>query len=275
MKRILITGENSYIGTNLERHLMRFSDRYAVETLAMIGHTPDEYDFHGTDAVVHVAAIVHKKETAETIPLYDAVNRDLALAVAKRAKDAGVKQFILFSTMSVYGMETGVITKDTAPAPKTLYGRSKLGAERAVAALSDDAFKVTILRPPMVFGKGAKGNYRRLEALTKRLPLLPDFPNRRSLVSIETLCEAIRGYIDEPCPGVFFPQEAEPVSTTALMERIAIGQGKLVRKTKLFNPAIRLLRACTHAGKKAFGDLVYENLAMLPLSAARGKETDR
>lgn len=272
MKRILITGENSYIGTHLERHLQRFPDRYAAETLAMKGHTPDEYDFHGADAVVHVAAIVHKKETAETIPLYGAVNRDLALAVAKRAKDAGVKQFILFSTMSVYGMETGVITKDTAPAPKTLYGRSKLEAERAIAALADDGFKVTILRPPMVFGEGAKGNYRRLEALTKRLPFVPDFENRRSLVSIETLCEAIQGYIDEPRAGVFFPQEAEPVSTTALMERIAASQGRTPKKTKVFNPAIRLFRACTHAGKKAFGDLIYENLKELPLSAVFQEE---
>ncbi len=275
MKRILITGENSYIGTHLEQYLQRFPDGYAVETLAMKGHTPEEYDFHGADAVVHVAAIVHRKETAETLPLYSAVNCDLALAVAARAKDAGVKQFILFSTMSVYGMETGVITKDTAPAPTTLYGRSKLDAERVIAALADDTFTVTILRPPMVFGKGAKGNYHRLEALTKKLPFLPDFPNRRSLVSIETLCEAIRGHLEEPRCGVFFPQEPEPVSTTALMERIAIEQGKTVRKTKLFNPAIRLLRACTHAGKKAFGDLVYENLSELPLPAVRGEETVR
>ena len=274
MKKILITGENSYIGTNLERHLAQFPDRYAVETLPMIGHTPDEYDFCGADAVVHVAAIVHRKETVKTIPLYNAVNCDLALAAAKRAKDAGVNQFILFSTMSVYGMETGVITRDTAPAPKTLYGRSKLAAERAIALLADEAFRVTILRPPMVFGEGAKGNYARLESLTKKLPFLPDFENRRSLVSIGTLCEAIRGYLDEPRSGVFFPQEAAPVSTAVLMERIATAQGRSLKKTKAFNPAIRLLRACTHAGKKAFGDLVYEDLSELPLSAAFKEEAE-
>ena len=271
MKRILITGENSYIGTHLERHLERFPERYAVRTLPMLGHTPDEYDFHGADAVVHLAAIVHRGETAETIPLYDAVNRDLALAVAKRAKEAGVKQLILFSTMSVYGMEIGVITKDTAPAPKTHYGRSKLEAERAIAPLADERFQVTILRPPMVFGTGAKGNYARLEALTKKLPFIPDFQNRRSLVSIETLCESIKGYLDEPRSGIFFPQEKEPVSTSALIERIAKTQGRTLKRTKLFNPAIRLLRGFSHAGKKAFGDLVYEDLSELPLSAA-GKE---
>lgn len=272
MKRILITGENSYIGTHLEQHLARFPDAYAVQTLAMLRHTPDEYDFHGADAVVHVAAIVHQKETTQTIPLYNTVNCDLAFAVAKQAKKSGVSQFILFSTMSVYGMETGVITKDTAPKPVTHYGRSKLAAERAIALLGDDAFKVTILRPPMVFGEGAKGNYARLETLTKRLPFLPDFENRRTLVSVETLCEAIRGYLDEPRSGVFFPQEAEPVSTTALMEQIAAKQGRTPKKTKAFNPAIRLLRVFSHAGKKAFGDLVYQDLSELPLSAAFKEE---
>ena len=142
MKRILITGEDSYIGTHLEAYLARFPGDYAVETLAMKGHTPGEYAFRGADAIVHVAAIVHRKETAETPALYETVNCDLAYAVAEQAKREGVKQFVFFSSMSVYGKVTGTITKDTVPAPDTQYGKSKLQAERRIAALADGTFRV-------------------------------------------------------------------------------------------------------------------------------------
>lgn len=265
MKRILITGANSYIGTHIEAYLGRFPAGYETETLPMRSHTPDEYDFHGADAVVHVAAIVHRKETKNSQPLYDAVNRDLAAAVAEKAKREGVKQFVFFSTMAVYGRLEGVITKETAADPKTQYARSKLSAERRIAALADDAFFVTILRPPMVFGPGAKGNPARLYRLAKALPFCPDFENRRSMVSIDTLCEAVKALLDAPRSGVFFPQEPEPVATRELIERAMREQGRTPRRSRLLNPAIRLARACTSVGKKAFGDLVYEDLYELPL----------
>lgn len=265
MKRILITGEHGYIGTALAAYLRRFPEQYAAELISLRDAAPDSFDFRGVDAIVHAAAIVHRKETNETQPLYDAVNRDLTVALAKKAKQDGVKQFLFMSTMSVYGMETGTITKDTVPAPKTQYGRSKLSAERRIAPLSDGAFCVTILRPPMVFGPGAKGNPARLRKIAKGLPVCPDFRNGRSMVSIDTLCEAIRSSIDAPRAGVFFPQEPSPVATSTLIERAMREQGRTPKRSKLLNPAIRLLRACTHVGRKAFGDLVYDDLRELPL----------
>ena len=272
MKRILITGENGYIGTHLAAYLSSFPDRYAVSTIPLKGHAPDEYDFHGADAIVHAAAIVHRKETEETLPLYDAVNRDLTASLCEKAKREGVKQFVFFSSMSVYGMETGTVTEKTVPAPKTAYGRSKLEAEQAIAPLADDAFFVTILRPPMVIGEGAKGNPAKLSALAKKLPFCPDFKNRRSMVSIETLCRAVKDVLDGPRSGIVFPEEREPLSTTALFERAMRAQGRMPKKTKLFNPAIRVLRACTRVGKKAFGDLVYEGLYGRTLPLPKGKE---
>ncbi|MBR4905233.1 MAG: NAD-dependent epimerase/dehydratase family protein [Clostridia bacterium] len=271
MKRILITGAGSYIGTHIEAYLLRFPERYETNTLPMQSHTPDEYDFHGADAVIHVAAIVHRKETKDSQPLYDAVNRDLAVAVAEKAKREGVKQFVFFSTMAVYGMTEGTINRETALNPKTQYARSKLSAERRIAALSDDTFFVSILRPPMVFGPGAKGNPARLERLAKKLPFCPDFENRRSMVSIETLCGAVEALLDVPRAGVFFPQEPKPLATRELIERAMREQGRTPKRSKLLNPAIRVLRKCTSAGKKAFGDLVYEDLTELPLP--NGEET--
>ena len=265
MKRVLILGAHSYIGTALEKRLLASPDAFSVKTLSL--HTPlESLDFRGADAAVLVAAIVHRKETKETLPLYRAINCDLAVAAAKKAKAEGVGQFILMSSENVYGMNEGVITKDTVLHPVTAYGRSKLEAERAIAALCDDTFTVTILRSPMVIGKGAKGNYRRLEALAKRLPFSPDFENRRSLVRIETLCDAIERQLETPRAGIFFPQEPQPVATRDLIEQIARERGRTLRRTKLFNPAIRVLIATTTIGKKAFGNLEYRDLAALPLS---------
>lgn len=257
MKRILITGAHSFIGTSLAAYLGRHPDAYETETLSMHGHTPDEYDFHGADAVVHVAAIVHQKNTKRLQPLYDAVNRDLTLALAQKAKREGVKQFVFFSSIGIYGMETGVIDEKTQPDPKTLYGRSKYEAEQSIAPLADENYFVTILRPPTVFGPGAKGNPARLARLAKALPFCPDFENRRSMVSIETLCGTVEALLDAPRSGIFFPQEPKPVATGDLIARAMTEQGRTVRRSRILNPAIRVMRVCTHAGKKAFGDLVY------------------
>ncbi|MBQ6234712.1 MAG: NAD-dependent epimerase/dehydratase family protein [Clostridia bacterium] len=263
--RILITGEHGYIATALAAYLGRFPERYDARLISVRDFQPDAIDFHGVDAIVHTAAIVHQKETKGTQQLYDAVNCDLTVALAKKANREGVGQFVFFSTMSVYGMDTGTIRKDTVPVPNTQYGRSKLMAERRIAKLSDDSFTVTILRPPVVFGPGAKGNPARLERLAKKLPFCPDFENRRSMVSIETLCEAVKALLDAPRAGVFFPQEPAPIATCDLIERAMREQGRTPRRSKLLNPAIRLLRAYTRVGRKAFGDLVYEDLTAFPL----------
>ena len=267
MKRVRITGAHGTIGTALKERLMRSPDRFDAETFSVRTFSADTADFRGVDAIVHAAAVVHRKEEAGSAPLYDAVNRDLTLAIAREAKRQGVRQFVFLSSISVYGMETGVITPETVPAPKTCYGRSKLEAERLIAPLADESFAVTVVRPPMVFGKGAKGNYLRLERLTKRLPFVPAFENRRSMVSIDTLCEALQSYLEDPKSGVCFPQEPQPVCTADLIARIMKEQGRTVRSTRLLNPAIRLLRLCTHSGKKAFGDLICRDLDVLPLSA--------
>src|SRR5690606_7124221 len=115
--------------------------------------------------VIHVAGIAHVKETKENADLYYKVNRDLAFEVAKKAKNEGVKQFIFLSSMSVYGIETGIIKINTPTNPKTNYGRSKLEAEELISSIESDSFKVAILRPPMIYGKGCKGNYIRLANL--------------------------------------------------------------------------------------------------------------
>ena len=181
MKNILITGANSYVGTSFEKWLSQWPDKYHVDTIDMIDGTWREKSFAGYDAVFHVAGIAHRKETKQNAHLYYEVNRDLAIETAKKAKAEGVSQFIFMSSMSVYGMETGVITRDTVPNPKNHYGKSKFEAEQGITALEDESFRVAVLRPPMIYGKGCKGNYQKLAKLARITPVFPDIENKRSM----------------------------------------------------------------------------------------------
>ena len=174
--------------------------------------------------------------------LYFRVNRDLAYEVAKKAKKEGVSQFIFLSSMSVYGMDTGVITRDTVPHPKSLYGKSKLEAEKLIEHLNDQTYKVAILRPPMVYGKGCKGNYPKLAKLAKITPLFPDIDNKRSMIYVDNLSKFLKVIIDDNQSGLFFPQNNEYVKTSELVKLIAKYNNKKIRLTKLFNPIINSLK---------------------------------
>ena len=262
MKRILITGANSYIGTSFERYIKEnYPDEYLIDTVDMIDGSWREKSFSGYDSVFHVAGIAHQKETKENAHLYYEVNRDLAIETAKKAKVDGVLQFVFLSSMSVYGMETGVITKDTLPNPKTYYGKSKREAEQGLSSLTSDDFRVCILRPPMVYGKGCKGNYQNLVKIAAKVPVFPDYRNQRSMISIENLTEYVRKVIDSVLEGTYMPQNAEYVCTSDMVAQIALEQGKRIRLTKVFNPLVWLLAKVSLKGRKAFGSLIYQDIA--------------
>jgi UDP-glucose 4-epimerase len=217
-----------------------------------------EKDFSGYDSIFHVAGIAHQKETKENAELYYKVNRDLAIETAQKAKKDGVKQFVFLSSMSVYGMDTGVITKDTMPKPKTNYGKSKLQAEEGMAALAEDSFKICTIRPPMVYGKGCKGNYVSLAKIARKLPFFPYVKNRRSMIYIENLCEFIRLMIKNGEQGVFFPQNMEYSNTSEFVKVIAQEHGKKMYLVRGFGWAIKLMGCVTKLVNKAFGSLTYE-----------------
>lgn len=256
MKKILITGANSYIGTSFEKWLEQLSNEYKVYTVDIKDDTWKEKDLSKYDVVFHVAGIAHIKETKENASLYYKVNRDLVYEVAKKAKADGVKQFIFLSSMSVYGMETGVISKDTVPAPKSNYGKSKLQAEELIEPLQDSTFSIAVLRPPMIYGKGCKGNYVRLEKFALKSPIFPKIENKRSMMYIDNLCEFVKQIIDYEGKGLFLPQNDEYVCTSDMVREIAEANGKNIYMTKLFNPLLRVLKISTV--NKVFGDLVYE-----------------
>ena len=258
MKRILITGAGSYIGTSFENYLKNFGNEYSVDTVDMIDGSWREKSFSGYDAVFHVAAIVHKKETKESVSKYYAVNCDLASEVAEKAKSEGVRQFVFLSSMSVYGIVTGRITADTEPKPKSNYGKSKLKAELKISELNDDSFKVCVLRPPMIYGKGCKGNYQVLRKLAIKLKVFPYVKNERSMLFIDNLCEFVRLMIDNVESGSFFPQNDEYVNTSAMVQEIAEANGKKIRLMHGTAWAVKLFSLISTKAKKAFGTLTYD-----------------
>jgi nucleoside-diphosphate-sugar epimerase len=263
MKKILITGANSYIGTSFEKWVKQWSEQYNVNTVDMIDGTWKEKDFTEYDVVFHVAGIAHVSADPKMEQLYYKVNRDLTIETAKKAKREGVKQFIFMSSIIVYGDSSHinrkrVIDRNTIPIPSNFYGNSKLQAEEGIMPLMNDKFSVAVVRPPMIYGKGSKGNYPKLAKMAQNLPVFPDVENERSMLHIDNLCEFIRLVVKNDESGVLFPQNGEYVKTAELVKLIAEAHGKKVRLMRIFNPALKLMGNFVGTVNKAFGNLVYD-----------------
>lgn len=270
MKSVLITGENSYIGTSFEQWVEKNCYEIQIDTQDMRGDAWKERNFNEYDTVFHVAGIAHAdvgKVSEEQKELYYKVNTELTVACAKKAKAEGIKQFIFMSSIIVYGESAGigrekVITRETPLAPANFYGDSKVRAEAELQKLNTENFKVVILRPPMIYGKGSKGNYPLLAKLACKLPFFPDIQNERSMLYIGNLCKFISLVILNEESGVFFPQNDEYVRTSDMVKQIGMVHHKKVHLIKFLNPFLSLLG--NTKGKqgelvnKAFGSFVYD-----------------
>lgn len=267
MKKILITGANSYIGTSFESYIKKnFSEKYSVDTLDMLDGSWREKSFSGYDAVFHVAGIAHSdngKISKEKEKLYYSINTDLTIETAKKAKEDGVKQFVFMSSAIVYGESAPIgkqkmIKKETPVSPANCYGDSKVQAERGLMSLENDSFKVVILRPPMIYGKGSKGNYSVLSKLAQKFPLFPSVRNERSMLYVGNLVEFVRLMIENEEQGIFWPQNKEYSNTSEMVKMIAALYGKKVRLIKGFGWFLKIMSHFTGLVNKAFGNLIYE-----------------
>lgn len=259
MKRILITGANSYIGTSFEKWVSQWPDNYQIDTLDTKGDWKSK-SFRGYDVIFSVVGIAHVNAKKKMKPLYYQINRDLTIALAKKAKQEKVKQFIFMSSLIVYGNSTPIgvkeyITKETVPKPANFYGDSKLQAENGIRPLQSEDFNVVILRPPMIYGPGCKGNLPKLAKFAKYSPIFPDIENERSMLYIDNLCEFVRLMVDNEEKGIFFPQNEETVCTTEIVKALAKQYGKRIYKTKCLNPILRLMSQKSDYINKIFGNL--------------------
>ncbi|MGG5334958.1 NAD-dependent epimerase/dehydratase family protein [Enterococcus sp. AZ154] len=273
MKRILITGANSYIGTSFEKWMQQFGDNYQIDTMDMHGDQWKEKDFSQYDSVFHVAGIAHadvSKVSEETKQLYYKVNCDLAVETAEKYKnDLNGKngQFIFMSSIIIYGEETNinkkrVITSETLPNPSNFYGDSKWKAEQKLTPLKSETFKIVFIRPPMIYGEGSKGNYQLLVKIANWTPVFPNIKNERSMLNIYRLCDFIKLRVDFSDSGVFLPQDPVFQRTSFMVKEIAASKGKKVYLFSGLNLIIYLLGYFPgRIGRlinKAFGSLIIE-----------------
>ena len=257
--KILITG-HGFVARSLAVWLSRFDGRYDCRLISLHDTKWRSAPWQEYDTVVHTAGIAHVSLDPAMEGEYMRVNRDLAVEAARKARDEGVKQFIFMSSVIVYGDSAPLgkdklITAQTVPAPSNFYGRSKLEAEAGIRALASPDFAAAVVRSPMIYGPGCKGNFPLLVKCARTLPVFPLVDNVRSMIFIDNLCEFLRLLIENRDSGIFWPQNAEPVSTSRLVARLAQAQGRNIRLTRVFNPALRVLRRFTPLIDKAFGSL--------------------
>lgn len=261
MKRVLITGANSFVGMNIEKWLLKTPGEFEVDTVDTMNEAWKKADYTKYDAVFHVAGIAHVDPKPEMKDLYYKVNRDLAIEVAKWAKEHGVTQFIYMSSGIVYkaskSLKGDVKTKDTVPCPNDFYGDSKLQAENGLKELDCDTFKICILRPPMIYGAGNKGNLPRLGWLATKTPVFPAWHNKRSMLFVDNLAEFVKQIILREMAGTFFPQNAEYSDTVEIVRQFAKEHGHKIWISRLFNPLVWLGAKFLPALPKMFADSYY------------------
>ena len=273
-RKVLITGAGSYIGCSFKQYAKEYyPENFSIDELSLRDESWKEKNFSDYDVVYHVAGIAHAdvgKVSEETKEKYYQINTDLSIAVAKKAKEEGVKCFVFMSSMIVYGDSAPVgkkkiIDENTVPNPANFYGDSKLQADVAVRELADDKFKVIVLRPPMIYGKDSKGNYPLLAKLAKLSPIFPDVKNERSMLYIENLCELLcQAFLLKSFKRnavVLLPQNKEWVKTAEMVEKIAVASGKKIRTIKSLRPVLffvgKVPGKISGLVNKAFGNNCY------------------
>ena len=261
MTNVLITGAGSYVGESVRRYILSTSSYFEIDAVDTMNDAWKEAEFSKYDVVYHVAGIAHVNADPKMEPLYYKVNRDLTIEVARAAKAAGVKQFIFMSSQIVFhesqSLKTEVLTSETKENPNGFYGDSKLQAELGIKPLEDKNFKVCILRPCMIYGPNAKGNFPRLAKLATKVPLFPEWHNKRSMLYIDNLAEFVKQAVIRELSGTFYPQNRELADTVEIIRFFAKAAGHKVWITRLLNPFVWLGSFVLQPINKMFATYYY------------------
>lgn len=271
-KKILVTGTGGYLGTSFKNYIEKMNatmppeDQWHIVLLSVRDESWKEESFSEYDSILHVAGIVHRKEQPDMENLYHTVNTIMTQELAERyrADRAAVGKkahFIFMSTMSVYGIVRGEIHADTPTNPTNFYGKSKLMAEQLLREMAeDDSMRVSVIRPPMIYGYRCSGNYASLEKLARKIPIFPKIKNQRSMLYIENLCEFLRLLIlsDENQFKIYCPQNEEYVNTSRMVAEIRKAYGGKMHLVPGFAWAVALCAKIAKVFAKVFGSLTYE-----------------
>lgn len=264
-KTLMITGASGFIGSNF---IERYKDKYNIIPVDLLKVKPEEIDFNGVGTVLHLAALVHQMKGAPREKYFE-VNTELTKKVAKEAKKQGVKHFVFYSTVKVYGYDGDlynhnmILNEESECNPiNDPYGESKWEAEKILRNLEDINFKVGIIRPPMVYGKGVKGNMESLIKFVKLFPILPFNydKNRRSLVNIENLMYLTILVIDKEARGIFLPLDEKNISLKEIVEGIERAYNLKRINIPLIQPIFWILtKLKPNIMVRLFGTLQFDN----------------
>lgn len=259
-KKVLITGLNSYVGNSFASFC---KDNFEIDKISLKDDEWQKIDFAKYDSILHVAGIAHTSKDPSLKDLYYKVNVDLTAQIAKKAKDDGVKQFIFMSSIIIYGDsapigQEKIIDKNTKPKPDDFYGDSKLQAEQRLLGLECENFKIAIIRPPMIYGEGSKGNYPKLVKLAKYAFIFPNIKNQRSVLYIDKLGEELKNLIEDSCGGIFFPQDEKYFCTSEFIKEYRKKNGKKTLLLSILNPIVKVFALKLGFLQKMFGNLVYK-----------------
>ena len=256
MKRILIYGKGSYIGEHYREGLEK--EGHSVEMIDSMIYKPGDFSVSGFDVVVNVVGIAHIRITPDMEPLFYKINTDYAVELARLSKEQGVGQYLYMSSMNVYGDTSERIYTREQENPRNFYGKSKWLADQRIHEMEDGSFRVASIRPPVVYGKGCKGNFNQLEKIAMLSPVFPGFENIRSMIFIDNLTNLVCQIIENGDGGYFHPQNASHISTIQAIVEIRKARGKKTLLIPGLGWAVRLMMKVSHRAERAFSDDYYD-----------------
>lgn len=253
---VLIFGAGSYIGEHYREALEARGHKLTMVDAIKV--KPAEIDFDGIDTVINVAGIAHIKITQDMEDLFYKVNTHLAIDLCKAAKERGVKQYIYMSSMNVFGDTSERIYTREQEAPKNFYGKSKWLADKGIHEMESEDFKVASVRPPVVYGKGCKGNFVLLVKLSKLFFVFPSFKNTKSMIYIDNLSNFMCELVENGDGGYFHPQNATHTNIAEIIKEVRAAMGKKTLIVPGFGWAVKLLMKLSHKAERAFADDYYD-----------------
>ena len=256
MKKILIYGKGSYIGEHYRDGLE--AQGHQVDMIDSFVYKPGEFSLDGYDVVINVVGIAHIKITSDMEGLFYKINTDYAVDLCRIAKESGVSQYIYMSSMNVFGDTRECIKSRAQENPKNFYGKSKLLADQRIHVMEDANFKVVSIRPPVVYGKGCKGNFTLLEKVASVAFIFPKFLNTRSMIFIDHLTNFLCQMVENEENGYFHPQNKSYISTMAAVVSIRKAKGKETLIIPGLGWLIRLMMRLFTKAERAFSDDYYD-----------------
>ena len=257
---LLVTGSSGFVGSYAIPVFKNLYDN--VTTLSLRNRSVDDVDITGIDTIVHMAGLAHQMTKVDPSLYYD-INQTLTVNFAAKAKQQGVKHFIYLSTIKVYGDHSmDVVSEATLCNPTDDYGKSKWEAEKELNGLANENFKVSIIRPPLVYGKNVKGNLLSLSKLIKKIPVLPlgGIENKRSMVFVGNLVGMINTLIDTPHNGTFLAGDDKSISTSFLVDQMIKHLGLNKKNTTMPGPIIKMIKLVKPAiYQRLFTSFIVDN----------------